>query len=434
MSAIACLLLARGAKVSGCDLSPPPYLQPLQQEGLVVLRGHSPEHLEGVDVLVYTAAIRADNPELQEGKRKGIPVLKRADMVAQLSEGRRMIAVAGSHGKTTTTSLVAFMLERAGLAPTFLLGGFMLGEDTNVGMGEGPYMVVEADEFDAAFLAYRPWVAVVTNVEPDHLDFYGDFQSLKRAFASFLAQVEPQGAIIACGDDGELVHLLPWDRQVLLYGLRPSLDLVATEVNFQCHGSSFVVCHRGRELGAFVTHLWGEHNVRNCLAAIGVGLMLGVPVEQIQEAVAQFPGVKRRFQVLGEASGVTVVDDYAHHPTEIRAILSVARLRFPGRRLVCLFQPHTYSRTRYLLEGFLSCFQGADLLLIAHTYAARETPAQGMDASSLAARLGAQYVGGLDEAVPTVLSLLRPGDVFMTIGAGDVDKVAGQVLEALRGQ
>ncbi len=435
MSAIAYLLLAQGYEVSGCDLSPPPSLRPLEEQGLRLFCGHSPTHLDGVDVVVHTAAIRGGNPELEEAHRRGLPVLKRAEMVARLAQGRRMIAVAGSHGKTTTTSLVAYMLLQAGLAPTFLLGGFMLEPQTNVAFGHGPYVVVEADEFDAAFLHYQPWLAVVTNLEPDHLDYYGTFSALREAFRAFLARVEEGGTVVAGGDDAQVLALArESQRPVVTFGLSSGLDLVAREAGPQGHGYRFRALWRGQDLGHFCTPLWGLHNVRNCLAALAVGLALGLPLEALREAVARFQGVRRRFQVLGEVQGITVVDDYAHHPTEVMATLATARERFPGRRLVCLFQPHTYSRSLYLLEGFLSCFGEADVLLVADTYAARERPEEGLDAAALAARIGPQalYVGDLGQATSAVLATLRPGDVFMTIGAGDVDRVAQEVLEHLR--
>jgi UDP-N-acetylmuramate--alanine ligase len=295
---------------------------------------------------------------------------------------------------------------------------------------------VEADEFDRAFLAYNPWLAVVTNVEPDHLDCYGTFEALKDAFRRFLHQVQEDGIIVACGDDRHVASLVPrLGPPVVSYGLGKGVDLMAQEAVPSSQGYRFRAVWRGQDLGLFQTQLWGLHNVSNCLAALAVGLVLDLPVDLLREALATFRGVKRRFQVIGEARGITVMDDYAHHPTEVRATLAAVRQRFPGRRLVCLFQPHTYSRSRYLLDGFLTCFQEADLLLVADTYAARESPQEGIDAATLAAHIGphACYVGSLDDATLAVLSSLRPGDVFMTIGAGDVDKVAYRVLEELGG-
>ncbi len=439
MSAIAVLLRGQGWRVSGCDLYPSRLTQRLQGMGIAVLTGHDPCHLEGVDMLVHTAAVRPDNPELTAARATGMPVLKRAEMVARLAQGKRVVAVAGCHGKTTTTSLVAYILWRAGLRPTFLLGGEMVGLETNVMAGDGPHFVVEADEYDAAFLHYHPWIAAVTNVEPDHLDYYVTFSRLREAFGRFLSQVQDGGQVVVWGDDPSLRELTegalagrPVERTY--FGLQPPCQLRSDDIMLAATGAVFRVRWRQRDLGTFSTPLLGMHNVRNCLAAIGVGLALGIEPEALKEAVAEFRGVHRRFEVLGEARGVTVVDDYAHHPTEVEATLAAARQRFPGRRLVCLFQPHTYSRSRYLLEGFRSCFRSADVLLMAETYAAREDPSQGMSAAELAASVmepPARFVGGLQQAAEAALRELRPGDVFLTVGAGDVDRVGRAVLEAL---
>ncbi|MFQ6019223.1 MAG: UDP-N-acetylmuramate--L-alanine ligase, partial [Dehalococcoidia bacterium] len=311
-------------------------------------------------------------------------------------------------------------------------------------VGDGPHFVVEADEFDAAFLNYRPEIAVVTNLEPDHLDFYGSFQRLADAFRQFLSQTSPSGFIVACGDDPALQATLaqavggdvPLPVHVVSYGLEENFHWSAQKLSRKgVDGYTFVVKCRREGFGTFQTRLPGIHNVTNSLAAIAVGSILGLPRETIAQAVSEFRGVRRRFELVGEAAGVTVMDDYAHHPTEIKATLAAANQRFPRRRLVCLFQPHTFSRTRYLLEGFRTCFEGADLLLTADTYAAREEPSAGLDAEALAEtieRLPARYSGGLEESAQALLDLLRPGDVLFTIGAGDVDKAATMVLEGLR--
>lgn len=439
MSAIAEVLAGRGWKVSGCDLYPSRLTERLRGLGVAFQRGHDPSHLDGVDMLVHTAAIRPDNPELAAAHALGLPVLKRAEMVARLAEGKQVVAVAGCHGKTTTTSLVAYILWRAGMAPTFLLGGEMVGLETNVMVGDSPYFVVEADEYDAAFLHYRPWVAAVTNLEPDHLDYYGTFDRLRDAFGTFLSQVRDDGHVVAWGEDERLRELVEERLRnratsVTYFGLRGTCQLLADDITLAATGSSFRVSWKGEDLGTFSTSLPGLHNVRNCLAGIGVGLAVGIAPALIRQALVEFKGVHRRFELVGEAAGVIIMDDYAHHPTEVEATLAAARCRFPGRRLVCLFQPHTYSRSRYLLDGFRTCFRLADVLLVADTYAAREDPSAGMDAAELARHIErppARYVGGLEEAARAALAALQPGDVFFTIGAGDVDRVARTVLEAL---
>jgi len=443
MSGIAQVLLARGHRVSGSDLYLTPLTEKLEALGVTVSRGHDAANVGEAELVVYTSAAHEDNPEIIEARRRGLPAIKRAEMVARLMEGKRSIAVAGSHGKTTTSSLVAFMLLQADRSPTFMVGGEIVDLETNAMPGEGPDFVVEADEFDAAFLNYHPDIALVTNVEPDHLDIYGSFERLKDAFRRFLSQVKPNGYIVACRDDPALQAIvretvgddvnLP--VHVVSYGLDPSSEWLADEISSKgVDGYTFVVECAKQVVGTFETRLPGIHNVSNALGAIAVGSILGLPLETMRRSVAEFRGVKRRFQPVGEAAGVTVMDDYAHHPTEVRATLAAARDRFPGRRLVCLFQPHTYSRTRYLLDGFRTCFADCDVLLIAETYAAREEPSAGMGAEELAREVGqprARYSGDLAQSAAAAAALLKAGDVFFTVGAGDVEKVGPMVLEAL---
>ena len=443
MSAIAQILRARGHTVSGSDLHLTPLTERLERLGVNVSRGHDAAHIGDAEMVIYTSAAHEDNPELVEARRRGLPTLKRAQMVARLMEGKRSIAVAGSHGKTTTSSLIAFILSQAGRSPTFMLGGEMIGLDTNAMAGEGPDFVVEADEFDAAFLNYHPDIALVTNVEPDHLDFYGSYERLKDAFRQFLSQVQPNGYIVACREDPALQAILPEaiggdvnpPVHVVSYGLDPSAEWRAEDILSKgVDGYTFVVKCGEEVYATFETRLPGIHNVSNALGAIAVGSILGLPVETVQRSVAEFRGVRRRFQHLGEAAGVTIIDDYAHHPTEVRATLAAARERFPGRRLVCLFQPHTYSRTQYLLDGFRTCFANCDVLLIAETYAAREEPTAGMTAQQLAEEVTeppARYAGDLEQSAAAVAAMLEPGDVFFAIGAGDIEKVGPTVLETL---
>ncbi|KKL15108.1 hypothetical protein LCGC14_2508890, partial [marine sediment metagenome] len=389
MSGIARILRARGHTVSGSDLYLSPLTERLEAMGVTVSRGPDAAHVGDAEMVVYTSAAPEDNPELVEARRRGLPTIKRAQMVARLMEGKRAIAVAGTHGKTTTSSLIAFMLWQAGRSPTFMLGGEMIDLDTNAMAGEGPDFVVEADEFDAAFLNYHPDIALVTNVEPDHLDVYGSYERLKDAFRQFLSQVKPDGYIVACREDPALRAILAETVgddvsppvHVVSYGLDPSAEWRAENILRKgVYGYTFVIKCGKQVYSSFETRLPGVHNVSNAVGAIAVGSILGLPLETVRRSVAEFRGVGRRFQPVGEAADITVMDDYAHHPTEVRATLAAARDRFPGRRLVCLFQPHTYSRTSYLLDGFRTCFAGCDVLLIAQTYAAREEPSAGMSA------------------------------------------------------
>ncbi len=444
MSAIARILLARGHQVSGSDLKRSPVIDALQSLGLAAYEGHDAAHVGDAQLVVATSAAHEDNPELAEARRRGIPVLKRAEMVARLMEGRTSVAVAGTHGKTTTTGLVAYMLVRAGLAPTYLVGGDVRDLGSNAAPGEGPHIVVEADEYDSAFLNYRPDIAIVTNIEPDHLEYFGSFERLVDEFAQFMAAVPEGGCLIACVDSAPVAELVasagaqahPFRvKRIETYGLRSSAmwSARALEPN-EDGGFDFRVVREETELGLFRTRIPGEHNVSNALAAIIAGVALGLAPDRIRDAVAEYRGVHRRFEIVGEAAGVTVVDDFAHHPTEVRATVAAARLRFPGRRIVAIFQPHTYTRTRYLLDGFRACFADVDRLFVLETYAARERPDEGLTGRDLAHAISdpvATYVATFEEAAERIAAELRPGDVLMTIGAGDVDRVGPMVLERL---
>ena len=444
MSGIAQILVAQGHLVSGSDLQPSPLTDRLASLGVAVFDGHRPEHVGEAELVVRTSAAPDDNPEVVEARRRGVPVIKRAEMVARLMEGRYAIAVAGSHGKTTTSGLIAYMLVGAGLSPTYLVGGEMRDLNGNAAPGEGRHIVVEADEFDAAFLNYRPDLAVVTNIEPDHLDYYGSFEKLTEAFARFMAAVPPAGHLVVCADSPTIRELLDESSgrialqtsQVISYGLQWPADWTVYGLSPTAEGGhEFLVARDRQPFGGFSIRLPGEHNVANALAAIAAGSVLGLTPEVMREALAGFRGVRRRFEVVGEAAGVTVMDDYAHHPTEVRATLAAARQRFPERRLLAVFQPHTYSRTRYLLEGFRECFDGLEWVFILETYAAREPLAAGMGAQELAEaieRPRATYVPGFEAAAQAALEALRPGDVFFTIGAGDVDQLGPMVLKGLK--
>jgi len=440
MSAIAKILRTWGHDVSGSDLRPSAVTRRLEDMGIRVYEGHRAENIDDADLVVTTSAAAADNPEIQEAHRRSIPVLKRAEMVAHLMQGRTSIAVAGTHGKTTTTALITYMLVRAGLSPTFLVGGEMRDLETNAEAGGGRHIVVEADEFDRAFLHYTPDLAVVTNIEPDHLDIYGTFDALVEAFGQFMAAVPPEGCIIACADSPKVRELLATTplraRTIQRYALDEAAEWSIEAVDpLPSGGHAFVVEAGSRPYGAFRIALPGLHNVANALAAIAAGAALGLPAEVMQEAVASFRGAVRRFEWVGEAAGVIVMDDYAHHPTEVRATIAAARERFPDRRLVLLFQPHTYTRTQYLLDAFRTCFQDADALFLLETYAAREEPGRGLTAADLAREVTwppAEYVATFEQAADQVAAFLQSGDVFFTVGAGDVDRVGPMVLERLR--
>ena len=440
MSAIAQLLLVDGVRVSGSDLADTALTRRLRDLGATVYQGHAAEQIGDADLVVYTAAARPDNPEVAEARARGVETIIRAAMVARILEGRIGVAVAGTHGKTTTASLLTLLLVEAGLAPTYLLGGESLDLGGNAAAGVGPHVVVEADEYAGAFLEYRPRLAIVTNVEADHLDYYGTSERVVDAFRQFLQRVQPEGVIIACADSPLLAELLdePLPAPVQTYsGKTMRADWYIGD-NWPANGGSvFEIWHRSEFYGRFELSRPGDHFIFNATAAIAAGAWLGLSAQQMAATLPRFQGAKRRFELVGEAAGVTVVDDYAHHPTEVRATLQAARLRYLHNRLVLLFQPHTYSRTAYLLDEFATCFAGADMLYVLETFAARETAEAGVGAQALVERIerpAARYLADHEEAVATLRDVLQPGDVLLTMGAGDVNQVGPRLLAALEGR
>jgi len=438
MSAIAQILHAWGHTVTGSDQRASAMTARLEERGISVAIGHAAQNVGDAQLVVTTSAAHAGNPELVEAQRRGIPLIKRAEMVARLMQGRYSIAVAGTHGKTTTSGLIAHMLVHADLDPTYLIGGDVRSLGTNAAPGNSKYIVVEADEYDRAFLAYTPDVAIVTNIEPDHLDIYGTEEELAAAFGQFMASVPPEGHLITCADSPRVretaatAGVRAGDRQT--YGLTEPATWSAGGIAHDEHGQSFVVEHEGHGIGTFTIALPGKHNVSNALAGIAAGNAIGIEASVMQAALASYRGAQRRFEHVGEGAGVTVMDDYAHHPTEVQATVQAARERFGGRRLVVLFQPHTFTRTRYLLDAWRACFDGIDALYITETYAAREEPEAGMTGADLAEAIHAPRASfvPLAGAAATVAAALLPGDVFFTVGAGDIDRVGREALELLR--
>lgn len=440
MSAIASILLSRGVTVTGSDIAPSRFTARLEQEGATVYEGHDAAHLGDPDLVVATVAAKETNPEILAARDRNIPLVIRAEMVAALMQGRTAVCVAGTHGKTTTSSLLAFALRAAGRDPTYLLGGDAVDLGRNAAPGDGPEIVVEADEYAEAFLHYQPDVAVVTNLEIDHLDYYHTEERLIAAFAAFMARVRPEGTLITGVDSERLRGLVEKNgrtkrpqigARVQTYALDREADWTA-RIERTGAEQTFSVSCAGSPFGAFTTPLAGRHNVSNCLGAIAALHALGVGLGGMQGAIAGFHGARRRFELVGDVNGVRVMDDYAHHPTEVAVNIAAARDRFPGRRLVIVFQPHTFSRTSYLLDEFRTCFAGADLLLLLQTYAARETAAAGLDAEQLADAISPRPVvaNDQDEAVAWLQANTAPGDVVMTMGAGSVDGVGRAFLEA----
>jgi len=448
MSAIGQILLQRGHRVTGSDLTLSEHTRRIEALGGRVFQGHAAANVGDAELLVQTAAAKSDNPEVVEALARGIPVMSRAEMVQKLIADRDVIAIAGTHGKTTTTSMTAVMSVKGGLDPLVLVGGDMrdLG-DANARDGAGRIAIVEADEYARAFLQYEPRIAVVTNIEADHLDIYGTEQSLRDAFADFTRRLTDDGILIVCADNPYAAALGGMREaegaRVERYGIDASdVEWRATKVRGNDRGGmDFVVLLNGQELGRISLAVPGRHNVLNALAALAASMRAGVDFHRAAAAAQDFLGARRRFEVLGEAAAsdggtVLLVDDYSHHPTEIRALLSAARGRFPGRRLVGCFQPHTYTRSQYLLEDFRTCFEGLDALYVLRTYEAREAPDRGMDARTLAseiARPAPVYVDSFEEATERIAADLVGGDVLFTIGAGDVTELGPLLLAKLGG-
>jgi UDP-N-acetylmuramate--alanine ligase len=439
MCGIAELLAGQGYRVTGSDLREGPTVARLRSLGVEVGIGHASQHVGDADVVVYSSAVRPQNPELVEAERRKIPVIPRAEMLAELMRLKDGVAVGGSHGKTTTTSLVAHVLHAAGLDPTAVIGGRVLStsERTGARLGAGSLLVAEADESDGSFLRLAPIIAVVTNIDPEHLDHYGDIETLHEAFVSFANRVPFWGLSVLCLDHPGVQALLPrMTRRTMTYGFSPQADLVASDLELGAGGTAFAVRLRGEELGRAHVALAGEHNVQNALATIAVALELEVPFEVAAAALATFPGIERRFEHKGEARGVRVVDDYGHHPAEIRATLAAARQVHDGR-IVVVFQPHRYSRTQLLLEDFATAFHLADLLVLTEIYAAGEDKIPGIDSARLGDAIRAhgqrdvRFISDLD-AVPAALAPdLAAGDLVITLGAGNVSALGPKLLQAL---
>jgi UDP-N-acetylmuramate--alanine ligase len=436
MSAIARVLLGRGHAVSGSDLSDSAFLRELSHAGARVFVGHSPSHVQGADVVAVTSAAPPDNPEVLEARRLGLPLLPRGEILRRLTAGKRCLAVAGTHGKTTTTAMIATLLRHVGLDPSFIVGGESPDLGTNGYAGGGNHFVIEADEYDYTFLALQPTLAVVTNVEWDHVDCYPDLRSVQQAFGEFVNLVSPDGALFLCRDDPGAWSLQRPSIPVISYGFSSGATWWASEMLLEPHGSIFTVVREGRAEGRFRLGIPGAHNVLNALAALSVVAWEGVDLQQVREPLASFAGVQRRFQQLGIVKGVAIVDDYAHHPSEIVATLSAARQRFPGRRLVAVFQPHTYSRTLAFEEEFAQALCMADVILITRIYAAREMDPGEITGERLAEKVSkpATYVPTLTQALNWLLEHLQPGDVLLTLGAGDITEVGPRVIRHLQGQ
>ena len=439
MSGIAEVLLNLGYQISGSDLRLTPITERLSKMGAQIFEGHAASNVSGARALVVSSAVDELNPEVQEARRLQIPVIPRGELLAELMRLKFGIAVAGSHGKTTTTSMTAAICNHAGLDPTVVVGGRVgaMG-GSNARVGKSDFLVVESDESDGSFLKLAPIVAVITNIDREHLDHYPDLETIEAAFVEFANKVPFYGACIVCLDDANVQAILPnLKRRIITYGTTAQSDLEATSIACGPFSSKYHLRYRDRDLGEFTLRIPGRHNVLNSMAAVAVAMELEVKPDVAREALAAFSGVDRRFQIRGKEKGITVVDDYGHHPTEIRATLDGARL-CGFQRVHALFQPHRYTRTYHLMDEFARCFHQADSVFVMDIYAASEKPIEGVTAESLVERMrqfghkGAEYVGTMDRGVEALRHAAAEGDLVITLGAGSVWQGGDKLLAQLR--
>jgi len=440
MSGLARVLLTLGYTVTGSDLRETDITRSLVRMGGTVYKGHAPENIQGADVLVFSSAIRENNPEIQAAEACKIPIIPRAEMLAELMRFKKFgIAVAGAHGKTSTTSMISSVLRAGGLDPTVIIGGQVNGLGSNACWGEGDFLVAEADESDGSFLRLMPSIAVVTNIDREHLDYYPDLDAIGRSFMEFIDSVPFYGLAIICGDDPHLMGMVPGlKKRIMTYGTGPGSDLQARDITFRGLGVSYRAWWQGTELGEIELKVPGLHHVRNSLAAMAVGIELEMAFHKIRAGLVTYEGVGRRFEVLDEIDGIMVVDDYAHHPTEIQATLTAARTCWPDRRLVVLFEPHRYTRTQALMDEFAGAFREADELWLTEIYPASEPPIVGVSGRRLAKNIGdkrggsVHYVESCGDLPQAIASGLQEGDVVITLGAGAIGRVGPRIVDMLK--
>jgi UDP-N-acetylmuramate--alanine ligase len=442
MSGIAEILIDQGFRITGSDKAVSENTERLQSLGARIVIGHDPHNVESdVDVLVYSSAVSLDNPEVMEAQRRKIPVIRRAEMLAEVMRLKYGIGVAGTHGKTTTTSMISLVLMEGGVDPTVIVGGRLHGlAGSNARMGKGEFIVVEADEFDRSFLSITPTIAVLTSLDIDHLDCYRDLEDIKSAFVQFAGKVPFYGFVVLCLDEPSLQDIMPKiKKKIITYGLNGQADLQAVDIVHNRNATSFLVVHGGHDLGRVQLQIPGKHNVQNSLAAIAVGLELGVSFEHVKAGIEKFTGVFRRWEVKGEVNGITIVDDYAHHPTEVRATLAAAKAGW-RRRVVCVFQPHLYSRTRDFYEEFGRAFFNASILLVTEVYPAREEPIQGVSGELIANAAKAfghkhvHYIPDKQMVPDFLMKIKQTGDIIITMGAGDIWRFGEEFIRRLKAE
>ena len=438
MSALAKILVEKGYEVSGSDMKESTMTGILRDLGAKIFIGHKAENVAGAEAIVVSSAIREENPEVVEANRLGLKRLHRSDVNAFLINNCKGIAVAGAHGKTTTTSMIGVSLDYEGVSPSIIIGGEVDYLGSNAKLGTSDYLVSEADESDGTFLKYHPYIGIVTNIENDHMDHYGTMENIIKAFRQFLNQVRDDGWAVVCSDNDHIRDILPEVQcKVVTYGMNQPADYMAANVQTTASETTFEVVHKGEKLGQVRLNVPGMHNVLNAMACVVTGITLGLSVDQMAEGLTVFNGAKRRFQTKGKVNDIWVVDDYAHHPTEIATTIKAARQTQP-KRLVCAFQPHRYSRTQLLQKEYGSCFAGADLLVLTDVYSAGEDPIPGVDGELLVQEVARQtgqntvYIKDKKEIAQYLKSIAQPGDLIMTMGAGDIVKCGEELVELLK--
>jgi len=437
MSGIAEVLLNQGYQVSGSDIKESEVTKRLASLGCEIAYGHRKENVKEADVVVVSSAVRKGNPEVEVAEERLIPVIPRAEMLAELMRMKRGIAIAGTHGKTTTTSLIATVLGAAGLDPTVVIGGRLNSIGSNAKLGQGEFLVAEADESDGSFLKLMPTIAVVTNIDPEHLDYYQGIEEIKEAFLSFLNKIPFYGLAVLCLDHPNIQSLIPrLKKRFTTYGLTTQADFQAKDIRFEELSTTFDVIHGHQDIGRLRLQMPGLHNVYNALATVATAFELEIPFEVVQETLAHFGGIQRRFQIKGEKRGILIVDDYGHHPVEIKATLRAARTGWE-RRIVAVFQPHRYTRTKTLFHDFLTAFYDADVLILTEIYPAGEDRIEGVEAKALFEGIreyghrDVTLIANKNEIVDHLLKVIAPGDLVITMGAGDIWQVSEELVERL---
>jgi UDP-N-acetylmuramate--alanine ligase len=438
MSGIAQLLLRSGYKVSGSDVKRSSITEELRALGAQIFIGHNSANIDGQSVVVYSSAIKEDNPEIIAARKNSIPLIKRAEALARLMHKKSVITVAGSHGKTTTTSLISYMLLEAGLHPTVAIGGILKNIDTNAFLGSGEFFVAEADESDGSFLHYRPKYSIITNIDHEHLDYYKDFENELRAFKEFINNTDPEGCIFCCADDQNLLNLVKdYKNKKILFGLEDNADIYPKNIKFENLSSWFDCVYKGKLIGRFYLSLGGYHNISNALSVIALALELGIDLEYIKKTLKDYKGAKRRLEVKLDENNYLIVDDYAHHPTEIKATLEAAK-KLQRKRMIAVFQPHRYTRTQLLLEEFGDSFNLADYVIITDIYPASEPPIEGVHAKLIVEKIKARTPDKevvflpKQEIIEHISGILMEDDLVITLGAGDIIKICDELVERIK--